>query len=38
MKKEEEENILQSKNQFLLESLGKSYLLRNLTITGAHKN
>ena len=32
------ENALQSKNQFLRDAFRKSYLLRNLTITIAHKN
>ena len=32
------ENALQSKTQFLRDAFRKSYLLRNLTITIAHKN
>ena len=32
------ENALQSKNQFLRNPFGKSYFLRHLTITIAHKN
>ena len=32
------ENALQSKNQFLRNAFGKSYLLRSLTIAIAHKN
>ena len=32
------ENALQSKNQFLRNPFGKSYLLRHLTTTIAHKN
>ena len=32
------ENALQSKNQFLSNAFGKSYLLRHLTMTNAHKN
>ena len=32
------ENAFQSKNQFLRDAVGKSYLLRHLTITITHQN
>ena len=32
------ENALQSKNRFSRDAFGKTYLLRHLTITIAHKN